>query len=572
MTNRPWLEGYDPEVPKHFEVEEVLLTTYLRRTAEAWPRRTAIVFQGARLSYDHLADDVGRLSTALTRMGVEPGTRVAVHLPNLPQTVIAFYAVLAAGAEVVLTNPMYTAPEIEHQWNDADCRVAITADFLFEHTLRTMRDRVPVRDYIVASIPEYLPFPKRLLAPFVLRRKDPPLWARVAAEDGVHRFRELVQRTPARPGPALEFEGTAVLQYTGGTTGVSKAAVLTHRNLSANMQQIDTWFHDADPGQEVMLTCLPLFHCFGMTVAQNWAVAKGMTQVLIPNPRDVDALLDAISEEHVSIFPGVPALYNALNHHPRIGSVDVSSVKSCISGSAPIPVEVMQRFEQLTGAKISEGYGLSEASPVTHSNPTFGDRRPGWIGMPLPGTDARIVDVESGTTDLPAGDEGELVIRGPQVMQSYWNKPEETAIALRDGWLYTGDLAIMSEDGYFRIVGRKKDMINCSGFKVYPDEVDSALVEHEAILEAATIGIPDEEHGELVLSYVVLHPGRELSVEAIRTWCKERLAAYKVPRRVEFLDELPKSTVLKVLRRELRELALNDGAPSGGALRTDGES
>ena len=279
MTNRPWLEEYDSEVPREFEVEEVLLPSYLRRTAEAWPRRTAIVFQGARLSYDRLAHDVARLSTALTRMGVEPGTRVkpgtrvAVHLPNLPQTVIAYYAALAAGAEVVLTNPMYTQPEIEHQWNDADCRVAITADFLFESTLRSMRERVPVRDYIVASIPEYLPFPQRLFAPFVLRRKQPALWARVTAEDGVHRFLELVRRTPARPGPALEFESTAVLQYTGGTTGVSKAAVLTHRNLSANMQQIDAWFHGTDRGQEVMLTCLPLFHCFGMTVAQNWAVA-----------------------------------------------------------------------------------------------------------------------------------------------------------------------------------------------------------------------------------------------------------------------------------------------------------
>ncbi len=562
MTNRPWLDEYDSEVPREFEVEEVLLTTYLRRTAEAWPQRTAIVFQGARLSYDRLAHDVGRLSTALTRMGVVPGTRVAVHLPNLPQTVIAYYAALAAGAEVVLTNPLYTAPEIEHQWNDADCRVAITTDFLFERTLRHMRERVPVHDYIVASIPEYLPFPQRLLAPFVLRRKQPAMWARVTAEDGVHRFRELVRRTPARPGPALEFEATAVLQYTGGTTGVSKAAVLTHRNLSANMQQVDAWFHGADQGQEVMLTCLPLFHCFGMTVGQNWAVARAMTMVLIPNPRDVEALLNAISEEHVTIFPGVPALYNALNQHPRIGSVDVSSIKSCISGSAPIPAEVMRRFEELTGATISEGYGLSEASPVTHSNPTTGTRRPGWIGLPLPGTDSRIVDAESGTTDLPAGEEGELVVRGPQVMQGYWNKPEETALALRDGWLFTGDLAVMSEDGFFRIVGRKKDMINCSGFKVYPDEVDSVLVEHDAILEAATIGVPDEAHGELVLSYVVLQPGQELGVEGVREWCKQRLAPYKVPRRVEFLDELPKSTVLKVLRRELRELALRDSQQS----------
>lgn len=564
MTARPWHAHYDPGVPPEIEVEEVPVPTYLARTAAAHPERTALLFHDTRLSYRRLAEDVERLSNALTHMGVEPGTRVAIHLPNLPQTVIAYYAALRAGAVVVLTNPMYTAAEIEHQWNDADCRVAVTADFLFDRVLKDIRDALPVHDYVVASIPEYLPFPQKLLAPLVLRRQHPPLWARVGAEDGVHHFAALVRRTPRKPTPEIDFEGVAVLQYTGGTTGVSKGAVLTHRNISANVQQIDAWFGGLAPGEEppedVMLTCLPLFHVFGMTVAMNWAVARGMTMVLVANPRDEDALLDAVVRHGVTIFPGVPAMYNALNQHPRIEKVDASSVRVCISGSAPIAVEVMRRFEELTGATILEGFGLSETSPVTHTNPFRGERRPGSIGIPLPSTDAKIVDVESGERELESGEEGELLIRGPQVMKEYWNKPEETAAVLEDGWLATGDLAVMDEDGYFRIVGRKKDMINCSGFKVYPDEVDRVLMAHDDVLEAATIGVPDDERGETVRSYVVLKPDTALTAAAVQAWCRERLAAYKIPREVEFMEELPKSTVLKVLRRELRERALRERA------------
>ena len=310
-------------------------------------------------------------------------------------------------------------------------------------------------------------------------------------------------------------------------------------------------------GHEVMLACLPLFHSFGMTVSMNWAVSRAMKIVLVANPRDENALFDAVEQEGVTVFPGVPAIYNALNHHPRTGSVDFSTVRACICGSAPIPVEVMRKFEDMTGSVIVEGFGLSETSPVATCNPVFGDRRAGWIGVPVSSTRAKIVDVDDPTRELPPGEEGELLLAGPQVMQGYWNRPEETAqVLLEGGWLATGDLAIMSEDGFFRVVGRKKDMINCSGFKVYPDEVDAVLVEHEAVLEAATIGIPHAERGETVRSYVVLNDGAEASIDHLQAWCRERLAAYKVPREVEFLEELPKSTVMKVLRRELRERAL----------------
>ena len=556
MSDRPWLQHYRAGVPAELEIEEITVAAMLARAAQAHPERTAIVFKGARLTYRQLDEDVNRFATALERMGVTPGTRVAIHLPNLPQTVIAYFAALRAGGEVVLTNPLYTGPEITHQWTDAECKVAITTGFLFKRVLEPIRAQLPITDYVIASIPEYLKLPLRWLAPFKLKKLDPPLWARVSSEDHVHRFRELVKRTPARSHPSLDFDGVAVLQYTGGTTGLSKGAVLTHRNLSANVQQVDAWFPESETGHEVMLACLPLFHVFGMTGCMNWAMSRAMTIVLVPNPRDEEALLDAIEQERITLFPGVPAIYNALNHHPRTLNANLSSLRYCVSGSAPIPVEVMSRFEELTGAIIVEGFGLSETSPVTHVNPVGDERRPGWIGLPVSSTDARVVDVDDPSQEMPPGEEGELLLKGPQVMSGYWNRPEETAAVLQDGWLFTGDLAVMSDDGFFRIVGRKKDMINCSGFKVYPDEIDAVLIEHEAILEAATIGVPHDERGETVRSYVVLQPGASLDPKTLKAWCRERLAAYKIPREIRFLDELPKSTVMKVLRRELRERAL----------------
>lgn len=559
MSDRPWLQHYDTGVPADLEVEVVNVSDWLRQTAREFPDRVAVIFKNTRLSYRQLDQEVDRLATALNRMDVGPGVRIAVHLPNIPQAVIGYLGAVRSGGEVVLTNPMYTGPEIEHQWKDAGCEVAITADFLFERVLRERRDTLPIREYVIASIPEYLPAPIRWLAPFKLKKNNPPLWAKVEAEDHVHRFRELVQRTPARPHPQIEFGSIAVLQYTGGTTGRSKGAVLTHRNLSANVQQIDAWFPECESGQEIILSCLPLFHSFGMTVSMNWAVSRAMTMVLEANPRDEVALIEAVEKHRVTVFPGVPAIYNALNNHPRTRSADLSSIRACICGSAPIPVEVMRQFEETSGSVIVEGFGLSETSPVATCNPMYGERRPGWIGVPVSSTRAKVVHVDNPEQELTPGEEGELLLHGPQVMSGYWNRPEETAQVLtEDGWLLTGDLAVMSEDGFFRIVGRKKDMINCSGFKVYPDEVDEVLAMHEGVLEAATIGIPHPERGETVRSYVVLHQGQDVSAEDLQAWCRERLAAYKVPREIEYLDELPKSTVMKVLRRELRERALSD--------------
>ncbi|MCL4158406.1 UNVERIFIED_CONTAM: hypothetical protein GTU68_025782, partial [Idotea baltica] len=351
-------------------------------------------------------------------------------------------------------------------------------------------------------------------------------------------------------------DNIAVLQYTGGTTGVSKGAILTHGNLVANVHQMNAWFNGVRDGQEVMLICLPLFHVFGMTVGMLWAISNAAAMVLMPDPRDFKTLVKNVSKHGVSLFPGVPALFNGLNNYPGIDSIDVSSVRYCFSGSAPLPDDVCKRFESLTSSTIVEGFGMSETSPVALVNPLRGVRKLGSVGIPVSSTDAKVVDADDPTIEMPIGESGELVLRGPQVMQGYWNRPGETEKTIIDGWLHTGDLATMDEDGYFRIVGRKKDMISAGGFKVFPDEVDNILMAHPDILEAATIGVPDERRGETVKSFIVLQPGAKLSVEEIDEYCRKDLAAYKVPRQVEFLDELPKSTVMKVLRRELREMEI----------------
>ena len=554
MKERPWHAHYGPGVQPTLDFEPLGLPAILARTVERFPERPALVFMNRSLSWGQLGLEVRRLAAGLKRLGVERGTRIAVQLPNIPQAVISYYASLSLGAEVVLTNPLYTPRELEHQWKDAGCTHAITADFVFEQKIRPERERFGIEHFVVASIPDYLRFPLKQLAHIKLRFEKPALVAPVERGPGVTRFMDLVRSSrPAALGTDVDLDAPACLQYTGGTTGPSKGAVLTHHNLSVNVQQIHAWFTGLEPGREVILSCLPLFHVFGMTVGMNWAVYEGAAMILMPNPRDSKALVKNIVKHRVTLFPGVPALFNALNHFPGIGQLDVSSVKYCFSGSAPIALDVQQRFEALTGATIVEGYGMSETSPVTHCNPLGGVRKIGTVGVPVADTDARVVDLETGERELPIGEEGELIVSGPQVMAGYWQQPEETALALRDGWMHTGDLAVMDEDGYFKIVGRKKDMIIRGGFKIFPDEVDAVLMAHEGILEAATIGVPEPEKGELVKSFVVLKPGYQLDEETLREWCRKELAPYKVPKQIEFLSELPKSSVMKVLRRELRE-------------------
>lgn len=557
MEHRPWHEFYEAGVPRNIDFEEVPIPGYLQRSAAEFPDSTALIFMNCRLTYRELKEQIDRFATALAGLGVRKDSQVAIQLPNLPQTVIAYYATLSLGAQAVMTNPQYVEREIEHQWNDAGCSVAVVTDYLFEHRIRDIRDRLPVEHYVIASIPEYLPFPTDRVVRLKLKKRNPPLVASVQTDDRTHSMRRLIKRTALGPPKvSIGMDDAAVLQYTGGTTGVSKGAILTHRNLSCNVQQAGAWFTNLERGKEVWLSSLPLFHAFGMTVSMNVPIYAGCGMVLIPNPGDYPRLIESIARHRVTVFPGVPAQFSAIANR-RVGrKVDLTSIKFCVSGSAPLPTDVCQKFERLTGGRITEGFGLTETSPMTHANPLLGKRKTGSIGVPFPGTDAKVVALEDGRTDLPPGQHGELLIKGPQVMMGYWNRPDVTEATIRDGWLRTGDIAMTDEDGYFYIVGRKKDVIISGGYNVYPDEVDDVLVGHPAVIEAATIGLPNERRGEVVKSFVVVEEGRTVTAEELLKYCREQLAAYKVPRAIEFRDALPKSAALKILRRELRRQEL----------------
>jgi long-chain acyl-CoA synthetase len=553
MDPRPWHRFYTEGIPLDVEPGDEPLPALLDRTAARWPDRAATIFEGGRLTYRELKESSDRLAAALVGLGVKPGDRVAIQLPNLPQMVIAYYGTLKAGAVAVMTNPMYVAREVEHQFNDAQAKVAILWDVLWTKTVREIRPELKTVEHVILTgIADYLPFPKNLLFPLVGRKKG--LATTVPSEDRVLWLKELMDRYPARaPAVDWDMEMLANLQYTGGTTGVSKGAMLTHRNLAVNIRQTFAWFPGLKPGDETVLSALPFFHSFGMTVCMNLAVAYGGTQILVANPRDIPKLIGLITKHRPSLFPAVPAMFNAINNYPGVESLDLRSIKGCFSGSAPLPMEVLERFEKLTGGRITEGFGLSESSPVTHANPLYGVRKAGSIGIPVPSTDCRIVDLEEGAREVAVGEDGELIIAGPQVMKGYWNNEAETTGMIRDGWLYTGDIAKMDEDGYFYIVGRKKDMIIAGGYNIYPREIDEILYENPKVLEAAAVGVPDAKRGETVKAFVVLQPGQAATEDEIIEYCRGRLAPYKVPKSVEFRADLPKSTIGKVLRRVLRD-------------------
>ncbi|MDE0585326.1 MAG: long-chain fatty acid--CoA ligase [Planctomycetota bacterium] len=554
MTTKAWHQSYDNGVPAEVDFQDIPVGEFLNFANRDYADHDALAFMNCKFTYAQLKEEVDRFSTALSNLGVVKGTRVAVQAPNIPQTLISFLAIQRLGAHAVMTNPLYMPREIEHQWKDAEVEVAITCDFIWEQKVKAMRDRLPVRHYIIVSIPEYLKFPLNLLAPLKLKKQDPPMFAKVETETTVHKFRALVNASAATP-PRVDIgmDDISVIQYTGGTTGLSKGAILTHRNLSSNVQQVRSWFTGVAEGEEVLLSVLPFFHIFGLSVCMAWPMSVGAKIVLQPNPRDIDGMVKNLVKHKVSLFPALPALFNAINNYDGIDKVDLSAVKYCFSGSAPLPEDVQQKFEDMTGAIIVEGFGLTETSPVVTANPLQGVRKIGHIGIPVSSTDVRIVDPEDGLIDMPCGEAGELIVQGPQVMQGYLNNPDETANMLRNGWLYTGDLATMDEEGYCKIVGRKKDMIIASGYNVYPDEIDRIVTSHDAVFESCTIGIPDDKRGETVKAFVALNPGMSVTAEELEEYCRAELAAYKVPRSWEFRDELPKSAMMKLLRRTLRD-------------------
>jgi long-chain acyl-CoA synthetase len=553
-AERPWLKHYDAGVPHDIDLSDAPLTAFLTASVKRVPERTAIRFFGRSVSYRELDEAVNRFANALINLGVQKGDRVALFMPNCPQMVIAYYGGLRAGAVMVPCSPLYVESELEHQLADSDARAIVCLSALFSR-VQTVRPRLPsLQHVLVTNIKEYFPAHLRLLFTIAKERKD---GHRVSLpHDGqTSSFsRDLARARSSDPGIEVGADDLALLQYTGGTTGTAKSAMLTHRNLVANTLQVRAWFGNlaAPDGSDIVMGVLPLFHIYAMTTVMNFSVAGGGTMVL--QPRFVlEDVLKAVHREKPHVFPGVPTMYMALNQAPNLAKYNLRSLKGAISGAASLPLEVQSKFEELTGARMVEGYGLTEASPTTHCSPLQGLRKQGSIGIPLPSTDAAIFDQETGTQRLGPGEIGELAVRGPQVMQGYWRRPEETAQVLRDGWLFTGDIACVDEDGYFRIVDRKKDMIITGGMNVYPRDVEEPLYAHPKVKEAVAVGLPDERWGEAVKVYIVLKDGQSATEQEILEYCHAKMARYKVPKFVEFRLELPKTLVGKFLRRKLLE-------------------
>ena len=550
-TDRPWVKFYERDVPESLTYPDLTLGNVLGQTASKYPDNTALVFYGRKISYTELDALVNRFAHALTGLGVKKGDRVALMLPNIPQMVIAYYGTLRLGAIAVATNPLYKAHELEVQLKDSGAETLVAVD-MFYPVISPVLPRTAVKHLILCGIKDYLPFPLNLLYPIKARIEKQ--WVRVKRVPPIHDFLSLLNEAQATPvNSRVSPDDTAILQYTGGTTGTPKGAVLTHQNLVANAVQHWAWLTVRKEGEERVLAVIPFFHVYGMTTAMNLGVLLGAELILLPKFHTKE-VLHFINKYRPTIFPGIQAMYMAIGNYPKIHKYDLTSIKAAISGAGPLMREVQERFEQLTKARIVEGYGLSEASPVTHCNPVFGKRKLGSIGLPFPDMDAKIVDLETGEKELPVGEAGELVVKGPQVMKGYWNKPEETARTLRGGWLHTGDIATRDEEGYFFIVDRIKDMIKTVGENVYPREVEEVLFKHPKVKDAVVVGLPHEAFmGEKIKAYIVLKEGETATAEEIIGFCREQLSKFKVPKEIEFRDQLPKTLVGKVLRRVLRD-------------------
>jgi long-chain acyl-CoA synthetase len=563
---KPWLQSYDDGVPASIDYPEVDLWTLLSDSIKNYPNQVAVRMilkylplgfkLGAKLTYKELEDKVNRLATAMAGMGIKKGDRVAVQMPNSPGTVIAFLATVRLGAIVVNTNPIYTAREMHHQFTDSGAKAVVIWNNLFPKLQEIQKD-TDIEKVIICHLNDFMnPVYSYLLKSTLQKSGD---WVDVPEEDGVYWMKTLIANNPPNPpSVAIDTDDVALFQYTGGTTGTPKAAMLSHRNLIANIMQIDAWVNDMAHGKEIFMGAIPFFHVFGMTVGMLESLYVGGKLMVMPDPRDIEMLMKIIEEEGISLFPGVPTLYIAIINHKHVKNYNLRSVKVCISGGAPLPVEVQRNFEEITGGKLREGYGLTEAAPVTHANPIYGRSKSGAIGVPFPDVEARIVSLdpdENGVFKvLGVGEEGELVIQAPQVMVGYWNRPEETKnVKDEEGFLYTGDIAKMDEDGYFYIVDRKKDLIIASGYNIVPREVEEALYENPKVQEAVVVGVPHPRRGETVKAFLVLKPGETATEKEMIDFCKERLAPYKVPKMVEFRTELPKSAVGKLLRRALVE-------------------
>lgn len=554
-AERPWLASYPDGVPADYDFPRVPVPRLLDDAASSFPNGTALAFLGTTLTYRELQDAVDRFAGALKGLGVGKGDRVAVILPNCPQNVIAFFATLRLGAVVVQHNPLYTEAELRHQLADCGATVVVCLDRVLA-AVEAVRGDTAVRHVVVTSLTDYLPASARLKLRLPLkkaRRLRAEISASVPKTAAVQHFLPLLKASsPARQEAVDAENDLALLQYTGGTTGLSKGAMLTHYNLVSNAYMNRLWDTGATAGKEVCLAVLPLFHAYGLTVAMNATVLLGGTLVLLPR-FDLDQVFAAIDRWKPTMFPGVPPIYKALTDSPKVRDHDLRSIRLCVSGAMKLPAEIQEQFERVSGASLVEGYGMTETSPSTHCNPVGGTRKPGSIGVPLPGTACKLVDQEDSSKEVPVGEPGELAIAGPQVFRGYWGRDDLTGVFTDDGYVLTGDIAVMDADGFFTVVDRKKELIIAGGFNIYPSEVEEVLFRLPGVADCVVVGVPDKYRGETVKAYVVTAPGSTLSQAEVIEHCARELTAYKVPKLVEFRESLPRTVVGKVLRRVLVE-------------------
>lgn len=543
-----WHKHYPKEIPFNLQYDEKPLFNLLLESEKRYPDKPALYFMGKSMSFTDVSKEAKKLATYFQKHGLKKEDRVAIMLPNCPQAVIAYFGVLLAGGIVVQTNPLYTARELEYQLKDCHATFIICLDILLP-SVNKVFSHTSLQHVIVTEIKSYLPFPKNIIYPFIQKRQYKQ---RVVVEnDNTHNWEQVMKETSLEYTvvPIDPSTDIALIQYTGGTTGTPKGAILTHANLISNVQMCKAWLYKTEDGKEVILGVLPFFHVYGMTTVMNLSIMIGGKMVLLPR-FDPETVLKMIEKQKVTLFPGAPTIYISLLNHLDVKKFNLSSVEACISGSAPLPKEVQEKFEDVTGGRLVEGYGLTESSPVTHANFLWSKRVNGSIGVPWPDTDAKIV--KPGTLEeLQPGDIGEVIVKGPQVMKGYWNNEESTKSTLIDGWLFTGDMGYMDEEGYFYIVDRKSDMIIASGYNVYPREVEEVLYEHDSVQEVSVVGVPDEYRGETIAAFIVIKPNAKASEEEFDTHCRKYLAAYKVPRIYEFKKELPKTAIGKVLKKEL---------------------
>ncbi|MFZ4450609.1 AMP-binding protein [Salibacterium aidingense] len=545
-----WFQQYPDEIPRTISYENKPLPAFLEEAAEEFPENKAISFYGRKWTYEELLKDAAAFANEIVSFGVKKGDRVAVMLPNTPQSVISYYGALMTGAVVVQTNPLYMERELLHQLKDSEAKIMVCLDDIFPRVMAVLEE-TRLEHIIVTSIQDGLPFPKNKFYSW-FRHKPGGTIVDIQYGNTIHSFERIIRRGNCQlPEVNLDpKEDLALLQYTGGTTGAAKGVMLTHFNLVSNTTQCLSWMYKMKKGQEKNLAVLPFFHVYGMTVSMNLSIMNAAELVILPkfHPKQV---LKIIEKEKITLFPGAPTMYISLLQEKKTEAYDLSSIRACISGSASLPADVQQQFERLSGGRLVEGYGLTEASPVTHCNLLWGPRQEGSIGLPWPDTEAAVLSQRTGEFAEP-GEIGEIVVRGPQVMKGYWRSPEETGRAFINEWLLTGDMGYMDEKGSFFIVDRKKDMIIAGGFNIYPREIEEILYEHEAVQEAVVVGVPDTYRGETVKAFIVKKQGAAIDEEALSHFCRERLAAFKVPRAYEFREELPKTSVGKVLRRKLK--------------------